>query len=67
MNKYIKYKRFNKTFDYNISLETGNDSKIQEFFDNLISEGYEVISYDEKINKKLITIVLFCGKIRNIL
>lgn len=38
MEKYIKYKRFS---------EVHRESSIQGFFDKLITEGWEIISYNE--------------------
>jgi hypothetical protein len=38
MEKNIKYKRFTGSF---------TDETIQEFFDNLIKEGWEIIYYNE--------------------
>ena len=38
MEKYIKYKRFNEVY---------TESTIQEFFDRLITEGWEIIYYEE--------------------
>ena len=63
MERYIKYKRFN---------ETCSDSTIQDFYDMLISGGWDIIYYNEvrqatgqlsaspgEIN---IHIVALCGK-----
>lgn len=41
MERYIKYKRFNKIVD---------DNELEEFFDSLIKEGWEIISYKEIIH-----------------
>jgi hypothetical protein len=38
MEKPIKYKRFS---------ETHNENSIQEFFDRLVTEGWEIIYYNE--------------------
>jgi hypothetical protein len=38
MEKFIKYKRFNETLD---------ETSIQNFFDKLITEGWEIIYYNE--------------------
>lgn len=38
MEKYIKYKRFRETHD---------EKSIQEFYDRLIKEGWEIIYYRE--------------------
>ena len=38
MEKYFKYKRFS---------ETHNEKTIQEFYDRLITEGWEIIYYNE--------------------
>lgn len=38
MEKYIKYKRFN---------EVHTQSTIQGFFDKLVTEGWEIIYYEE--------------------
>jgi hypothetical protein len=38
MERYIKYKRFTGTF---------NETTIQEFFDKLVSDGWEIIYYNE--------------------
>ena len=38
MERYIKYKRFS---------EVHTENSIQNFFDKLVSEGWEIIYYDE--------------------
>ena len=38
MEKIIKYKRF---------VETHTEKTLQEFYDKLVSEGWEIIYYDE--------------------
>ena len=38
MEKYIRYKRFS---------ETHNENSIQEFYDRLIAEGWEIVYYNE--------------------
>ena len=38
MEKYIRYKRFRETHD---------EKTIQEFYDKLIAEGWEIIYYSE--------------------
>lgn len=66
MNKYIKYKRFNKTFNHN-SANHSEDTEIQEFLNELIVDGYEIIYYNETVKSKLINITVLCGKIRQII
>jgi len=38
MERYIKYKRFS---------ETHNENNIQDFYDRLVTEGWEIIYYNE--------------------
>lgn len=38
MDKFIKYKRYNEMHD---------EKSLQEFFDKLITEGWEIIYYSE--------------------
>lgn len=48
MDVYFKYKRFEETFTYvNDNVET------QEFFDNLIKEGWNIVQYSEEKFKKI--------------
>ena len=63
MENYIKYKRFTKVFE-----KPNHEEEIQDFFDELVSGGWEIISYKEK-NKKVsgalahvIKLTLVCGK-----
>jgi hypothetical protein len=65
MEKYIKYKRIVKKF------ETKDlESNLQEFFDELIKDGWEIIYYNEKHNEVAIAnvylsnfeIILVVGK-----
>jgi hypothetical protein len=63
MEKYIKYKRF---------AETHNEKTIQDFYDKLVTDGWEIIYYSEFRNasgamsnspdEKLIHVVLVAGK-----
>lgn len=55
MIKYIKYKRFDEFIEYN---------DIQSFFDKLIENGWEIISYNENDTnmKNSIRIIVICGK-----
>jgi basic membrane lipoprotein Med (substrate-binding protein (PBP1-ABC) superfamily) len=58
MEKYIKYKRFTKDF-------IDND-KIQEFFDELITDGWDIIYYQEEPKDvKILNIVVVVGKRQN--
>jgi basic membrane lipoprotein Med (substrate-binding protein (PBP1-ABC) superfamily) len=58
MEKYIKYKRFTKDF-------IDND-KIQEFFDELITDGWDIIYYQEEPKDvKTLNIVVVVGKRQN--
>ena len=66
MNKYIQYKRYNRTFNYN-EVDHGDDTKIQEFLNDLIAGGYEIIYYNESIKSKLINVTVLCGKIKQII
>ena len=43
MERYIKYKRLEKTFQY------PNESEFQEFLDELVVNGWEIVYYNEKI------------------
>jgi len=63
MEAYIKYKRFS---------ETHNEKSIQEFFDRLVTGGWEIIYYNEirqstgqlsnSLEEVSIHIVALCGK-----
>lgn len=57
MGNYIKYKRFIKDFD--------NQELIQEFLDELITDGWEIIHYDE-IPKTvtMLGVIVLAGKKR---
>ena len=55
LNNYIKYKRFVK--------ELNGDEAIQQFFDELITDGWNIIHYEERI--KTVTtmeLIVVCGK-----
>ena len=67
MEKFIKYKRFQE------NLEQG---KIQEFLDNLIRDGWEIIYYNEEFEPLLnsglsldfrLRIVVVAGKKQQVL
>ena len=52
METYIRYQRFTK--------ELNGDTQIQNFLNELSADGWDIISYDEKIkdvNTMVITIV----------
>ena len=66
MNKYIQYRRYNRTFNHN-TVDQSENTEIQEFLNDLISGGFEIIYYNEVIKSKLINITVLCGKIRQIL
>lgn len=63
MERFIKYKRF----------EVTNTENIQQFFDELIKEGWEIIYYNEvEINggsgyDKFIKIIVVAGKKQKVL
>ena len=61
-NRFIRYNRIVKIFD-NIQ----DQAEIQKFLDDLIVNGYEIISYSEKQIKQTLTITILAGKIRNVL
>lgn len=52
MERYIKYKRISKKFKNNY--DKSNEYETQKFFDDLISDGWEIIYYDETIEKTTI-------------
>ena len=55
MEKYIKYQRFTK--DINV------DNGIQKFLDEIVTEGWEIIYYNENIKDPFtITITIVGGK-----
>lgn len=47
MERYIKYRRIVKEF------KLDKESEHQKFFDDLVSEGWEIIHYNEKIDLHL--------------
>lgn len=51
---YTKYKRFDNIF---------NDIELEEFFDWLISNNWEIIKYDENISGYNLHVVIVAGKI----
>lgn len=55
MENYIRYKRFAREFD--------KDDEIQEFLDELSSDGWVIISYNEKPkNTTTLSITVLVGK-----
>ncbi|HPC09647.1 MAG TPA: hypothetical protein PLN85_01080 [archaeon] len=60
MDKFIKYKRVEKTFKKDAN---ENEYNTQDFFDDVIKEGFEVIYYrEEEKENNILKIVLFLGK-----
>lgn len=65
MNRYISYKRISKII---------TPDELDEIFKSLISDGYEIIYYDEKIHyivldmisTKHIEFAMIVGKLRSI-
>ena len=54
MEEYIRYKRFTKQFD--------NVINIQSFFDELITDGWQIISYNEQpMDVKTLSIIVVAG------
>lgn len=62
MNRYVRYKRINVSFDYKNGID--KDNNIQEFLNDLIVGGYEIIYYNEVITKNEIKITTLCGVVR---
>lgn len=61
MNKYIKYKRFQRIiFDF-------TERKVQHYLDELIKDGWELIYYNESVEGHNINIVTVCGKSNSVL
>jgi hypothetical protein len=60
MEKSIKYKRF---------YETHNSDTLQDFFDRLVTDGWEIIFYSEHlmIDDKLQITAVCCKKQSNVL
>ena len=57
MEDYIKYKRFTQNFE--------NEDDIQLFFDTLITDGWQIISYYESANDiTTLNIVVVAGRKR---
>lgn len=61
MEKYIKYKR--------ITVEI-NEAKSQDFLDNLVTEGWEIINYSESLRTipsegNILFLVVIVGKRQN--
>jgi hypothetical protein len=58
MEKFIKYQRF---------YETHTETSLQDFFDKLISSGFEIIYYDElKLTELRIFVTVIAGKKQSI-
>jgi hypothetical protein len=57
MKKPIKYKRFSDKFKIK-----NHKENIQTFLDKLITDGWRIISYQEKVSKEEIAIVCLCEK-----
>lgn len=62
MEKFIKYKRIRKVF---------YEDELEKYFDELITEGWEIIYYDEtnhsyvssgNVNKMQFTVIIVAGK-----
>lgn len=62
MNKYIKYKRFSLNLDCNNGAY--DNEELQKFFDQLITDGYEIIYYNEVIKGRDFKVTTVCGKVR---
>lgn len=55
MEKYIKYKRFTKDFV--------DSDEIQKFFDELITDGWDILYYQEEPKDvKTLNIIVVVGK-----
>lgn len=53
-----KYKRFSRNIN--------GDEEIQKFLDELTTDGWKIIYYDEKIkNVHMITVTVVCSKSQN--
>lgn len=72
MLKYISYKRFEKDISYSDEHEL--NEKIQDFFDQLVMNSYEIINYSETFfmspissiddGDRMLKIIILAGKIR---
>ena len=57
MGDYVKYKRFTEEFD--------ELDEIQNFFDRLINDGWDIISYSENPRDvKTLAIIILAGRKR---
>jgi len=62
MERYIKYKRFSERIKV---------TDLQDFLDKLVTDGWEIITYIEKIldnhpdNVVIISVIILCGKRQN--
>ncbi len=61
-SKYIRYNRITKTFKDSL-----DQNEIQLFLNDLIIDGFEIISYFEKQTKQVLTITILAGKLRDVL
>ena len=57
MEKYIKYKRHEKSF-----LNKGFEDELQEWLDSLVVEGWEIINYHENHKVKEFNVIILTGK-----
>lgn len=55
MYSFIKYKRFHKYI---------KPTSIQDFFDELITDGWIIIHYEERLINNHMEIIVVCGKIK---
>jgi len=70
MERYIKYKRFEKEIPFTrndnfmsvVMTKEDQNTFIQTFFDELITEGWEIISYNEERILEHFKIIVICGK-----
>jgi len=58
-NSYVKYNRIKRTF--NIT-DKKIDDNIQEFFDDLVKDGFDIIYYNEVVNQSYIHMTILVGR-----
>lgn len=63
MGNYIKYRRIVKIFERKLDF-LDQKTLIQEWFDKLVTDGYDIIHYQEEESDSRLRIIVIVGKPR---